>query len=80
MTQKVNKSGALMQEVRDITDYWAGMKAEGKLDSEDDALIVEEDLAKEILYAIHCWLAERYGKIDDETMKEFVNVLLDKRL
>lgn len=80
MIEKVNRSGVLMQEVRGIANYWFGMKAEGTLDNEDDAFFMEEDFAKEIVYAVRCWLTKRYGVLDDELMREFVGILVGKRL
>lgn len=80
MIEQVNKSGVLMQEVRDIADYWFEMKADGSFGDEDDAFFQEEDYAKELVYAVRCWLTKRYGKIDDEMMKEFVGILVGKRL
>ena len=80
MIQEVNKSGVLMQEVKNITSYWFGMKAGGLFEDEEDAFFCEEDYAKEIIYAIRCWLTKRYGKIDDEMMREFVGILMGKRL
>lgn len=80
MIQEVNKSGVLMEEVQNITSYWFGMKAKGLFYDEDDAFFQEEDYAREIVYAVHCWLTKRYGKLDDEMMKEFVGILVGKRL
>nr|DAH87131.1 MAG TPA: hypothetical protein [Caudoviricetes sp.] len=81
MIEKVNKSGVLMQEVQNITSYWFGMKAKGLFYDEEDAFLQEEDYAREIVYAVRCWLLKRRGgEIDDETMKEFVGILVGKRL
>lgn len=80
MIDKVNKSGVLMEEVQNITSYWFGMKAKGLFYDEDDAFFQEEDYAKEIVYAVHCWLTKRYGTLDDEMMREFVGILAGKRL
>lgn len=81
MIDKVNKSGVLMQEVCNIANYWLGMKAEGTFDDEEDAFFHEEDYAKEIVYAVRCWLLKRRGgEIDDKTLKEFVGILLGQRL
>lgn len=80
MIEKVNKSGVLMQEVQNITSYWFGMKAKGLFYDEEDAFFQEEDYAREIVYAVRCWLTKRYGVLDDEMMKEFVGILVGKRL
>lgn len=81
MIEKVNKSGVLMEEVQNITSYWFGMKAGGLFYDEEDAFFQEEDYAKEIVYAVRCWLLKRRGgEINDETMKEFVGILMGKRL
>ena len=81
MIDKVNKSGVLMEEVQNITSYWFGMKAKGLFYDEEDAFLQEEDYAREIVYAVRCWLLKRRGgEIDDETMKEFVGILVGKRL
>lgn len=81
MIEKVNKSGVLMEEVQNITSYWFGMKAKGLFYDEEDAFLQEEDYAREIVYAVRCWLLKRRGgEIDDETMKEFVGILVGKRL
>lgn len=81
MIQEVNKSGVLMQEVRDIANYFFEMQELGQFYDEDDAFFQEEDYAREIVYAVRCWLLKRRGgEIDDETMKEFVGILVGKRL
>ena len=81
MIQAEIESGVLMQEVRDVADYWLGMKAKGMFDDEDDALSAEENYAKEIVYLVRRWLLKRCdGEIDDKTLKEFVGILLDQRL
>lgn len=81
MIEKVNKSGVLMEEVQNITSYWFGMKAKGLFYDEEDAFFQEEDYAREIVYAVRCWLLKRRGgEIDDETIKEFVGILVGKRL
>ena len=54
MIQEVNKSGVLMQEVRDIANYFFEMQELGQFYDEDDAFFQEEDYAKEIVYAVHC--------------------------
>lgn len=81
MIEAVNESGVLMKEVRDIANYWFEMKADGSFGDEYDAFFQEEDYAKELVYAVRCWLLKRRGgEIDDETMKEFVGILIGKRL
>lgn len=80
MIEKVNKSGVLMEEVQNITSYWFGMKAKGLFYDEEDAFLQEEDYAREIVYAVRCWLTKRYGVLDDEMMKEFVGILVGRRL
>ncbi|MBS5890572.1 MAG: hypothetical protein KIB45_05780 [Negativicoccus succinicivorans] len=81
MIKAVNKSGVLMQEVRNIANDWFDMKAKGAFDNEDDAFFYEEENAKGIVHVVHCWLLQRRGgEIDDETMKEFVGILLGQRL
>jgi len=80
MIEQVNRSGVLMEEVQNITSYWFGLKAGGLFDGEEDAFFCEEDYAKEIIYAIRCWLTKRYGVLDDELMREFVGILVGRRL
>lgn len=81
MIEKVNKSGVLMEEVQNITSYWFGMKAKGLFYDEEDAFFQEEDYAREIVYAVRCWVIKRRGpEIDDKTLKEFVGILLGQRL
>lgn len=80
MIQEVNKSGVLMQEVRDIANYFFEMQELGQFYDEDDAFFQEEDYAKEIVYAVHCWLTKRYGTLDDEMMKAFVGIMVGRRL
>lgn len=81
MIKAVNKSGALMQEVRDITGRWLLLGKCGWLDNEDYALLLEKRFAKEIIYEIRSWVIKRRGpEINDKTLKEFVGILLDQRL
>lgn len=81
MVKEVNKSGALMQEVRDITGRWLLLEKGGWLDNEDYALLLEKRFAKEIIYEIRSWVIKRRGpEINDKTLKEFVGILLGQRL
>lgn len=80
MIQAVNKSGVLMGEVKKIADYFIDMQEMGEFYDEDDAFFMEEDCAKEIVYAVRCWITQKYDDPDDKTLKEFVGILLGQRL
>ena len=71
-----NKGKTLVDEIQYITDFYVDMQ-ENKEAYGYGKRNIQEDFAKDIMRAVHCWLVERYGN-PKYILNELVEILIDK--
>lgn len=71
-----NKGKTLVDEIQYITDFYVDMQ-ENKEAYGYGKRNIQEDFAKDIMHAVHCWLIERYGN-PRHLLNELVEILIDK--